>query len=44
MRDILIHAYSPRPLVWLSCAFWAVAGLISGLWYFWRAEDTYGRG
>ncbi|MGW4406056.1 ABC transporter permease [Nonomuraea sp. NPDC004702] len=44
MRDILIHASSPRPLVWLSCAFWAVAGLTLGLWYFWRAEDTYGRG
>ncbi|MFI6926114.1 ABC transporter permease [Nonomuraea spiralis] len=44
MRDILIHAYNPRPVVWLSCAFWAVAGLLLGLWYFWRAEDRYGRG
>ncbi|MEV4396042.1 ABC transporter permease [Nonomuraea sp. NPDC049607] len=44
MRGILIHTYSPRPIVWLSCVFWAVAGLLLGLWYFWRAEDTYGRG
>lgn len=44
MRDILIYAQTPRLLIWVSCVFWAVAGMLFGLWYFWRAEDTYGRG
>ncbi|NUR83057.1 MAG: ABC transporter permease [Nonomuraea sp.] len=44
MRDILVYAQTPRLLVFASCMFWAVAGLAFGLWYFWRAEHTYGRG
>ncbi|MCK2215908.1 ABC transporter permease [Actinomadura sp. ATCC 31491] len=44
MRDLLISRHTPPELVWLSCLCWAVAALAGGFWYFWRAEDRYGRG
>ncbi|MEU8362890.1 ABC transporter permease [Nonomuraea sp. NPDC048882] len=44
MRDILIPGHAPPPLVWLSCLVWAFVALVAGFWYFWRAEDRYGRG
>lgn len=45
MRDILIESEpSPHPWVWMSCVFWAVFALLGGFWYFWRAEEKYGRG
>ncbi|SDH44783.1 teichoic acid transport system permease protein [Sinosporangium album] len=44
MRDILIQDHSPRPWIWFACVFWAVFALFFGFWYFWRAEERYGRG
>ncbi|SDK29334.1 ABC transporter permease [Nonomuraea jiangxiensis] len=44
MRDILIAGHTPPRLVWMSCLAWAVFALGAGFWYFWRAEDRYGRG
>ncbi|MCG5219866.1 ABC transporter permease [Streptosporangium sp. KLBMP 9127] len=44
MRDILISGHTPRPWIWMACVFWAVFALIVGFWYFWRAEERYGRG
>ncbi|GLW12915.1 transport permease protein [Microtetraspora sp. NBRC 13810] len=44
MRDILISSHTPRDWVWGSCVFWAVFALLVGFWYFWRAEERYGRG
>ncbi|WP_433514984.1 ABC transporter permease [Nonomuraea sp. CA-143628] len=50
MRDILIETYHPENghnppmMVVLSCVFWAVFALGFGFWYFWRAEERYGRG
>ncbi|WP_336216572.1 ABC transporter permease [Nonomuraea sp. LPB2021202275-12-8] len=44
MRDILIEKHSPPAMVWASCVFWAVFSLGFGFWYFWRAEERYGRG
>ncbi|MEU4235205.1 ABC transporter permease [Nonomuraea sp. NPDC026600] len=50
MRDILIKTYHPEnghnppPMVLVSCVFWAVFALGFGFWYFWRAEERYGRG
>ncbi|WP_113703903.1 ABC transporter permease [Nonomuraea lactucae] len=44
MRDILISAHNPPGSVWISCVFWAVFALGFGFWYFWRAEERYGRG
>ncbi|TMR08966.1 ABC transporter permease [Nonomuraea turkmeniaca] len=50
MREILIKTYRPEfghhppTMVWVSCVFWAVFALGFGFWYFWRAEERYGRG
>ncbi|MEU4514416.1 ABC transporter permease [Nonomuraea wenchangensis] len=44
MRDLLLTRHTPPPMVWLSCLCWAVLTLVGGFWYFWRAEDRYGRG
>ncbi|MET7331551.1 ABC transporter permease [Nonomuraea sp. NPDC005650] len=44
MRDILIENHAAPPMVWMSCVFWAVFALGFGFWYFWRAEERYGRG
>ncbi|MED7923894.1 ABC transporter permease [Nonomuraea sp. LP-02] len=44
MRDLLLSRHTPPPTVWLSCLCWALVTLVGGFWYFWRAEDRYGRG
>ncbi|MEW9532533.1 ABC transporter permease [Microbispora sp. NPDC049125] len=44
MRDLLIYQRFPERWAWTTCAFWAVFALIVGFWYFWRAEERYGRG
>ncbi|MFF0776763.1 ABC transporter permease [Nonomuraea wenchangensis] len=50
MREILITSHNtavghhPPTMVWMSCVFWAVFALGFGFWYFWRAEERYGRG
>ncbi|RJL33115.1 ABC transporter permease [Bailinhaonella thermotolerans] len=44
MRDILIESHRPAPYIWPFAIFWAVFGLAAGFWYFWRAEERYGRG
>ncbi|TMR25259.1 ABC transporter permease [Nonomuraea turkmeniaca] len=44
MRDLLIGSHTPPRMVWVSCLCWAVFALFAGFWYFWRAEDRYGRG
>jgi len=44
MRDIFIAKHDPPAMVWAPCVFWAVFALGFGFWYFWRAEERYGRG
>jgi teichoic acid transport system permease protein len=44
MRDLLINTHEPRQYIWSVCVFWAVFAVIGGFWYFWRAEEKYGRG
>ena len=46
MRDALMGTYdSPWGIWnWVAAAAWAVVIFPLGLWYFWRAEATYGRG
>ncbi|WP_084965677.1 ABC transporter permease [Thermoactinospora rubra] len=44
MRDILIQHHEPRPWIWQVCVFWAVFALLFGFWFFWHAEEKYGRG
>ncbi|MET8565174.1 ABC transporter permease [Streptomyces flaveolus] len=47
MRFALIdnfHASQLPPHVWASAVGWALAAGIGGFIYFWKAEETYGRG
>ena len=46
MRDALMSSYfSPGGLTnWWLAIGWALFTLPFGLWFFWRAEDRYGRG
>ncbi|MFJ2034229.1 ABC transporter permease [Streptosporangium sp. NPDC087985] len=47
MRDLLMQTHqthAPSSWIWSVCIFWAVFALIGGFWYFWRAEEKYGRG
>ncbi|MDP9848463.1 ABC transporter permease [Streptosporangium lutulentum] len=44
MRDLLMRTHDTRPYIWMVCVFWAVFALAGGFWYFWRAEEKYGRG
>jgi teichoic acid transport system permease protein len=38
------HARNELPHAWSIAAVWAVVVLVGGFWFFWRAEDRYGRG
>ncbi|WP_432133339.1 MULTISPECIES: ABC transporter permease [unclassified Streptomyces] len=47
MRFALIdsfHADQLPPHVWLTAAGWALLAGVGGFIYFWKAEETYGRG
>ncbi|WP_062439579.1 ABC transporter permease [Herbidospora daliensis] len=44
MRDLLIQSHTPPQWAWTTAIFWAVFALVIGFWYFWRAEERYGRG
>ncbi|WP_433246696.1 ABC transporter permease [Streptosporangium sp. CA-135522] len=44
MRDLLMRTHVASSWVWSVCVFWAVFALLGGFWYFWRAEEKYGRG
>ncbi|GAA3808814.1 ABC transporter permease [Sphaerisporangium flaviroseum] len=55
MRHLLLKSYaadldkhhfphSSLPQLWLYACFWAAVALVAGFWYFWRAEERYGRG
>jgi teichoic acid transport system permease protein len=45
-HDLAKHQFphSSLPQLWLYAGFWAAVALIGGFWYFWRAEERYGRG
>jgi teichoic acid transport system permease protein len=38
------HARNELPNAWSIAAGWAIVVLVGGFWFFWRAEDRYGRG
>ncbi len=45
VRHALLDGYgSTTPYAWYVGVFWAVVALGGGMWFFWRAEDRYGRG
>jgi teichoic acid transport system permease protein len=39
LTDVPIHVSA-----WLWGAGWAVASMVVGFWFFWQAEERYGRG
>jgi teichoic acid transport system permease protein len=44
-RHALLDGYgNTTPDAWPVACFWALLSLGGGLWFFWRAEDRYGRG
>lgn len=44
VRDALIESHQPPAQVWLLALAWAIVGFAIGFWYFWSAEEKYGRG
>jgi teichoic acid transport system permease protein len=44
VRDALLHDHVAGPHTWFYAVFWGVVALAVGFVYFWRAEETYGRG
>ena len=44
VRDALIKDYQVDPVIWLYGVGWAVLVSAAGFVYFWKAEETYGRG
>jgi teichoic acid transport system permease protein len=43
-RDALMQTYTAEPRLWFYAVGWAVVVFGAGLVYFWKAEETYGRG
>jgi teichoic acid transport system permease protein len=44
VRDALIDTHTAPQLAWLVAVGWAVLALCGGFWFFWAAEERYGRG
>ncbi len=42
-RGVTISGYSASLQDWVAGIVWALVALISGTWFFWRAEERYGR-
>ncbi|MGP4991802.1 ABC transporter permease [Glutamicibacter ardleyensis] len=42
-RAMIMDDASYDPVAWLVVSMWAVAALVTGLIYFWKAEERYGR-
>lgn len=43
-RDALIESHAADSKFWIYGVVWAIVGLAVGFWYFWSAEEKYGRG
>lgn len=41
-RDVLLDSYAAPQLVWFAAPVWALAAIIFGVIFFWRAEARYG--
>lgn len=44
VRDAFMDRHDAPPWAWFAAIIWAVVMFCVGFWYFWRAEETYGRG
>jgi teichoic acid transport system permease protein len=43
-REALLEQHDPIANAWWLGAGWAIVAIVGGFVYFWRAEETYGRG
>lgn len=43
-RDLLLYGVTPTSGSWLVLTLWATALPLAGLLFFWRGEESYGRG
>jgi teichoic acid transport system permease protein len=41
-RDVLLSSYSAPLLAWIAAPLWAIATIVCGVIFFWRAEARYG--
>ena len=44
VRDGLMDSHTAPPYAWYLALGWAVVAFCFGFWYFWAAEEKYGRG
>ena len=42
-RGLLVHGYEATPFLWLTSAGWALVAVVIGVFFFWKAEERYGR-
>jgi teichoic acid transport system permease protein len=42
-RGAMVEGYQMSAELWISAIAWAFGTLIVGLWFFWKAEERYGR-
>lgn len=42
-RGLLVHGYEATPFLWLTSAGWAILAAVIGVFFFWKAEERYGR-
>lgn len=43
-RDLLLYGVTPTTGSWVTLALWATVLPLAGLLFFWRGEESYGRG
>ncbi|MBO2447323.1 ABC transporter permease [Actinomadura barringtoniae] len=43
-KDLTKYHWHDTQQLWIYAIAWAVVGITAGFWYFYRAEDRYGRG
>ena len=44
VRDAVITSHQAYWFAWPLAVAWAIVAFLGGFWYFWRAEERYGRG
>ena len=42
-RGAVVEGYSMNSTMWISAIAWAASFLVIGVWFFWKAEERYGR-
>jgi teichoic acid transport system permease protein len=42
-RGAVVNGYSMSADLWIAAIAWAFGTMLVGLWFFWRAEERYGR-